>query len=103
MATAKAPLNLIETWLAVELVIPGMSIAQAVRDLNEELGANHSPQRLNEWRRGDRAIPQPVQDYMLRVGISHAIGAEIGKAVLLIDDDALDRIAARLTPPERKV
>jgi len=90
-------LNLIESWLAVEL-IPGMSTAQAIRDLNGELGMRYTPQDFGKWRRGERPVPQPVQDYMLRCAIAYALHAD-GIDTLLLSDDALDRIAARLTPP----
>lgn len=94
----KPKTNLIESWLAVVL-IPGMTTAQAIRDLNEELGTRYTPQDFGKWRRGARPVPQPVQDYMLRCAIGYAIGQEIGSAVLALSDKALDRIAARLTPP----
>lgn len=94
--------NIIETWLAVELCIPGMTVAQAVRDLNEELGTRHEPQRLYKWRRGDESIPQPVQDYMLRVAVCHAVREALGINTLLMTDEQLDTLAAMLTPPKRK-
>lgn len=91
--------DLIESWLAVVLV-PGMSTAQAIRDLNDELCTRYTPQDFGKWRRGARTVPQPVQDYMLRCSIAHALRSE-GIDVMALSDDALDRIAARLTPPER--
>lgn len=94
----KTKTNLIESWLAVVL-IPGLSTAQAIRDLNDELGTRYTPQDFGKWRRGARPLPQPVQDYMLRCSISYAIGQEIGSAVLELSDKALDRIAARLITP----
>lgn len=90
-------LNLVESWLSTVL-IPGMSIGQAVRDLNDALGTQHSHQRLNEWRRGDRPIPQPIQDYMLRCCIEWVLHTE-GVVAGSLDDDVLGRIAERLTPP----
>lgn len=90
-------LNLIESWLAVVL-IPGMTTAQAIRDLNEELGTRYTPQDFGKWRRGARTVPQPVQDYMLRCAIAYALHAE-GVGTLLLSDEALDRIANRLTAP----
>ena len=92
-------LNLIESWLAVVL-IPNMTTAQALRDLSEEMGVTYTPSDFGKWRRGARPIPQPVQDYMLQCSIGHALSSE-GVNVLKLQDDALDRIAARLTPPER--
>lgn len=101
MAAEKAPLNLIESWLAVELCIPDMTVAQAMRDLNEALGTSHSPQRFYEWRRGDRPIPHPVHDYMLRVSIAHAVRTAININTLACTDAQLDALAAMLTPPRR--
>lgn len=100
MAIKKTPLNLVETWLSAEL-IPGMTIAQAGRDINEHLGSNHSPQRINEWRRGDRPIPQPVQDYMLSVSIAHAVRTALNINTLACTDEQLDALASMLTPPRR--
>ena len=90
--------NLIESWLAVVL-IPGMSTAQAIRDLNADLGTHYTPQDFGKWRRGARSIPQPVQDYMLRCSIGYAINT----SGISIDDDLLDGIADRLVPPKRTV
>lgn len=90
--------NLIESWLAVVL-IPGMTTAQAIRDLNEELGTGYTAQDFGKWRRGARPIPQPVQDYMLQCSIGYALGRE---GINTPTDKALDKMAARLTPPERK-
>jgi hypothetical protein len=92
-------LNLIESWLSVVL-IPNMTTAHALRDLSEEMGVTYTPSDFGKWRRGARPIPQPVQDHMLQCSIGHALSSE-GLNVLKLQDDALDRIAARLTPPER--
>lgn len=93
-------LNLIESWLSVVL-IPGMTTAQAIRDLNDELGTRYTPQDFGKWRRGDRPVPQPVQDYMLRCAIAYALHSE-GVDALILSDEALDRIASRITPPKQK-
>lgn len=93
-------LNLIESWLAAVL-IPGMTTAQALRDLGEEMGITYTPSDFGKWRRGARPIPQPVQDYMLRCAISYALGRE-GINTIALSDEAMDRISARLAPPERK-
>lgn len=91
-------LNLLESWLSVVL-IPGMTTAQAIRDMNAELGARYTPQDFGKWRRGARPIPQQVQTYMMRCSIAHALSSE-GVDTLVVSDDALDRIADRLTPPK---
>jgi hypothetical protein len=93
--------NLIESWLSVVL-IPGMTVAQAVRDLNDELGALYTPQDFYKWRRGDRPIPQPVQDYMLRSAVGHAVHKTLGINTLSYTDKQLDQLAESLTPPKRK-
>ena len=90
--------NLIESWLAVEL-IPGMTIAQAIRDMNCELYTRYTPHDLGKWRRGDRPIPQPVQNYMMQVAICHALGPALDRFVLYLDDEDLDLIVAKLRPP----
>ena len=100
MTGAQVKFNLIESWLAVVL-IPGVSTAQAIRDLNNELGTYYTPQDFGKWRRADRPIPQPVQDYMLRCSIAHVVGQEIGTTVLLLQDEVLDRMAIALCPPGR--
>lgn len=92
-------LNLIESWLAVVL-IPGMTTAQAIRDLNDELVTRYTPQDFGKWRRGARTVPQPVQDYMLRCVIAYALHSE-GIEAMMLSDDALDRVVARLAPPKK--
>ena len=92
-------LNLIESFLSVVL-IPGKTTAQVCRELSEEMGHKYTPHELCKWRRGARPIPQPVADYMLQCSVGHALHSE-GVNVLKLQDEALDRIAARLTPPNR--
>lgn len=94
-------LNIIESFLSVVL-IPNKTMAQVCRDLSEEMGHKYTAQDFGKWRRGARPIPQPVVDYMLQCSISHALHSE-GVNVLKLQDDALDRISARLTPPERQM
>lgn len=94
--------DLVQTALAC-IAVPGMTPGTAARELvagvNADLGAAYDVQRLGQWRRGERAIPQPVQDWMLRACIAHAIRQCGGVAP---DDDAsLDRLAAMLCPPVR--
>ena len=92
-------LNLIESFLSVVL-IPNKTTVQVCRELSEEIGNKYTAQDFGKWRRGARPIPQPVADYMLQCSVGHALHSE-GVNVLKLQDEALDRIAARLTPPNR--
>ena len=94
--------DLITTTLAA-ITIPGMTPGDASRELvegiNAELGTAYATNDLGKWRRADRAVPQPVQDWMLRASIAHAIAQCGGTAPF--DDADLDRLAAMLCPPAR--
>jgi hypothetical protein len=90
-------INLIESWLSV-VKIPGMTTAQAIRDLNAELGTRYTPQDFGKWRRGARPIPQPVTDHMVLCSVGYALAVN-GVDTLAMSDAQLDDIAARLTPP----
>lgn len=93
--------NLIETWLEVECVC-GLPVAQAIRDLNNVLNTHYTPQDFYKWRRGDRSVPQKVQDYMRRVAVSHALYKALGINTLLFSDEQLDRLIDLLSPPKRR-
>jgi hypothetical protein len=90
-------INLIESWLSV-VKIHGMTTAQAIRDLNAELGTRYTPQDFGKWRRGARPLPQPVTDHMLQCSVGYALAVN-GVDTLAMMDAQLDDIAARLTPP----
>lgn len=75
--------------------------ALMVESLNADLGTGYATNDLGKWRRGDRPIPQAVQDWLLRVCISHAIHQCGGKAPS--EDASLDRLAAMLCPPKKPV
>lgn len=90
--------SLIDSWLATELSIPGTRRADALRSLNEALGRRYTNQRLNEWLRGDRIPAADAMRYMIEVCIEHVLAQE---RIVIMDDDALDRIARRLSPPVR--
>jgi hypothetical protein len=94
--------DLITTTLAA-ITIPGMTPGDASRELvegiNAELGTAYATNDLGKWRRADRAVPQPVQDWMLRASIAHAIAQCGGTAPF--DDADLDRLASMLCPPAR--
>lgn len=85
------------------VTVPGMKPGDAAREivegLNADLGTAHDIKRLGQWRRGERAIPQPVQDWMLRACIAHAI-TQCGGVAPTTDTD-LDRLAKMLFPPAR--
>ncbi len=68
-----------------------------IEALNGDLGTAYDTARLGQWRRAERPIPQPVQDWMLRVCIAQAIIACGGIAPT--DDGQLDSLAAMLCPP----
>ena len=67
--------------------------------LQSDLGMTYDATRIGQWRRGERAIPQPVQDWMLRACIAYAIGQCGG--ISPSADANLDRLAAMLCPPAR--
>ena len=85
------------------MTIPGMSSRDAAREMLDgiraDLGISYDVNRLGQWRRGERAIPQPVQDWMLRACIAYAIHHKGGVAP--IGDEQLDELAAMLCPPIR--
>ena len=95
-------LDLITTTFEA-LSVPGMTAGDAARELanglKSDIGMTYDATRIGQWRRGERAIPQPVQDWMLRACIAHAIGQCGGTAPP--DDASLDRLAAMLCPPVR--
>lgn len=69
-----------------------------VEAINADLGTGYTTNDLGKWRRADRPVPQPVQDWMLRACIAHAIEVCGGRAPA---DDQIDRLAAMLCPPRR--
>jgi hypothetical protein len=94
-------INLIETWIdAAKNYVPGYAVRDALADLNEALGKNYNTNQLGKWRRGDEAVPQQVQDYMLKDVIYHVL---LNNDIVMSPDDArLDSIAAALIPPVRR-
>lgn len=92
--------NLIETWVtSAKTHTPGYGVRDALADLNTALDKNYDMNVIGKWRRGDKPMPQPVQDYMLRdviYDVLHDAGL-----VTVPDDTLLDSIAAMLTPPKR--
>ena len=85
------------------IATPGMTPGGAARmlaaGLQADLGMTYDSTRIGQWRRGERAIPQPVQDWMLRASIAYAIKQCGGVAPA--DDESIDRLAVMLCPPKR--
>lgn len=95
--------NLVETAIAVILAIPGNTARSATTQLfesiNADLGTHYTVDYISKWRRGERSIPQPVQDWLLRMCVSHAIDVCGGRSP--VADEQIDRLAAMLCPPHR--
>lgn len=94
--------DLITTAIA-KLIAAGHTVRTAsstlVHALNAGLGTAYSTNDLGKWRRADRALPQPVQDWLLRDCLHFAIDNCGGTAPS--DSASLDRLAAMLCPPQR--
>ena len=100
MTINKKSTNLIETWVnSAKNHVPGYKVRDALAEVNAALGKKYDMNVIGKWRRGDKPMPQPVQDYMLRDVIYDVLRAE--GLVALTDDSQLDRIAAMITPPNR--
>ncbi|MEO8101928.1 MAG: hypothetical protein ABI790_05345 [Betaproteobacteria bacterium] len=84
---------IIKAWQAV-VCVPGLDQAEALRQLNEELGTAYTASRLGEWRNGRRPMPDAVRAYMLAIGI----GWLLHKHGIRWHDpgDAVDGLAADL-------
>ena len=65
--------SLVDTTLQA-MTHPGMQRGDAARELvqgiNLDLGTRYDTLRLGQWKRAERAIPQRVQDWMLRTCIA---------------------------------
>lgn len=72
--------------------------AALVEAVNADLSTGYTTNDLGKWRRGDRPIPQPAQDWMLRTSVAHAIRQCGG--VPPSNDDQLDLLATMLCPPK---
>lgn len=87
-------MTLPNSWLAVELCVPGRTRADALRDMNRVLRTQYKSNRLSEWVNGKRPIPDPVRDYMMRIAIEWVLNQE---GIEGLSDEQLDRIVERLT------
>lgn len=83
--------RLVESWLTAERS-RGLSQADAIRQLNDILGAKHTHSRIAEWRRGRYAPSQDALSYMLFRTLPWAID-EVGIAV---SDDQFRALVQKL-------
>lgn len=74
------------------------SAKAAVEVLNEALDTSHAVQRIYEWRGGNRSIPQPVQDWMLRCCLEGVIRHYGGRPPA---NEWMEYCAEALCPPRR--
>lgn len=92
--------DLVQSTIAT-IQLPGITARQAaallIESINDDLGTSYTTDYLSKWRRAERPIPQPVQDWMLRTCIAYAVHQCGGIAPT--EDDQLDRLAAMLCPP----
>lgn len=95
--------DLVSSALQTIMAIPGHTTRSAsaamIEDINADLGTAYTTNDLGKWRRADRSIPQPVQDWLLRTCVAHAVTSCGGIAPF--EDEQLDRLAAMLCPPRR--
>lgn len=91
------PTNLIESWLAVDLAIPGRTAADALTDLNRECDTRYTHAQLSEWRRGIKRPSPCAQQYMLEVAIERIMMPVAGK----ISDSEIDYLLRALSFPGR--
>lgn len=90
-------LDLVSLWIWVETRHGDRTLADAVRDLSEALGRRIYQSRVYEWRDGNKRVPEDAARWMRGVVIMHVLGAE---RLEIPEDDALERICHRLSPPE---
>lgn len=95
-AVGNYPPSLVRSWLESDLSIPGRTKADALRDLNGELGTSYQQGRLYEWLLGKREPDRDTRNYMLRCCISSVLYRH-GVTPLSLSDGQLDRIAGELS------
>ncbi|HET7675394.1 MAG TPA: hypothetical protein VFL54_07720 [Gammaproteobacteria bacterium] len=93
------PLDLVSEWLA-HLKNRGESPQMGLIRLQASTGTQYDMNRLHQWRRGERTIPQPVQAFMRREVLFSAIRNERGTPPA--SPEGIQRLALRLEPPKRK-
>jgi hypothetical protein len=92
----KDPANLVDAFL---VSVPAASVEQAIRDMNKQLNTNYQRHDLYKWRRGDRDIPQKVQNYMMPWAIIYVSENMFG---MKLDALGLQVVTKLLSPPQRR-
>lgn len=82
--------SLVQAWLEVELNQNRKTLADALRELNENLGSAHTHSRVREWEenrngRGDR-LPRAIRVYM---------GRKVARSVLAANGVDAKKLNAR--------
>lgn len=93
--------DLVSLWIWVENRIQGHTLADAVRELAEEIGRPIRQSRVYEWRDGRHAPPPDVVHYMMSVVIERAIQLALGETLGTYTDRRLDRLVDWLSVPSR--
>jgi hypothetical protein len=94
------PENLLESWVRFESRLHGKTIKQALDDLRLATGVRATHGRLSEWRNLHRSPPPAAARYMVRKVVVEVL-AETGLNARSLNDEAVERIAERLSLPER--
>lgn len=92
-----APTNLVALWIWVETRIPGRHLADAVRELAEEIGRPIRQSRVYEWRDGKRGVSADARRYMMAVVIERAIQMALGESLGTYTDPQLERLVELLS------
>ena len=101
-------MNLVETWIDIELAVPYRTLSDALRDLRMATGTRSDLSHLGKWRRGERTPRPAVQRYMAEViaptlveRVLTALG-DPTRRVLDVPDADLDEIAECICPPRHR-
>jgi hypothetical protein len=91
--------TVVQSWLEVELVFNGKTLADALRDLNKHLNSAHTHSRVREWEenrngRGAR-LPREIRLYMSKVVMRHVLESS-GVDVRSLQSRVISRIAEQL-------
>ena len=91
--------TLVQSWLEVELVFNGKTLAEALKELNKHLNSAHTHSRVREWEenrngRGAR-LPREIRLYMAKVVLRHVLESS-GVNASALASRAVSRIAEQL-------
>jgi hypothetical protein len=87
--------GLVAAWIDCMCSIPGFERADALADLNADLGTQYTASRLGEWINARRPIPDNVRQYMLRSAITYIL-RQHGIATARLSDAQIDGLADSL-------